>query len=76
MMVYRNDLMSITKVSCVTERGKRSMLIVSISCQEQAGVIDQLMKDPTLPRSTEHNCPQCGHHEYVLSSTVFTCCHS
>lgn len=45
-MVYRNDLMSISK--------------------EQAGVIDQLMKDPTLPRSREHNCPNCGNNESVF----------
>ncbi|UZJ57190.1 hypothetical protein CBS101457_006510 [Exobasidium rhododendri] len=45
-MVFRNDLMSVTK--------------------EQAGVIDQLMKDPTLPRSNENICPQCGHHESIF----------
>ena len=46
VMVYRNDLMSVSK--------------------EQAGVIDQLMKDPTLPRSREHSCPKCGNNESVF----------
>ncbi|PWN49781.1 putative DNA-directed RNA polymerase II 14.5 kDa polypeptide, partial [Violaceomyces palustris] len=45
-MVYRNDLMSISK--------------------EQPGVIDNLMKDPTLARTQELTCPECAHSEAVV----------
>ncbi|SPO31264.1 probable DNA-directed RNA polymerase II 14.5 kDa polypeptide [Ustilago trichophora] len=45
-LVYRNDLMSVTK--------------------EQPGIVDNLMKDPTLRRTHDLNCPNCGHAEAVL----------
>ena len=45
-LVFRNDLMSITK--------------------EQPGVVDNLMKDPTLRRTHDLACPECAHSESVL----------
>ncbi|EPQ27249.1 uncharacterized protein PFL1_05172 [Pseudozyma flocculosa PF-1] len=34
--------------------------------KEQPGVIDNLMKDPTLARTQDLSCPDCGHSEAVV----------
>ena len=34
--------------------------------KEQPGVVDELMTDPTLRRTHDLTCPQCGHTEAVL----------
>ena len=51
-----------------------------LAVQEQPGFVDELMTDPTLRRTQDLTCPNCGHSEYVACKHVsrtrwLTCFH-
>ena len=57
-MVYRNDLKAVTKVRPI-------LLATAYTAQEQPGYVDEIMLDPTLRRTHDLNCPNCGNSECV-----------
>ncbi|EDP43809.1 hypothetical protein MGL_2022 [Malassezia globosa CBS 7966] len=43
-----------------------SRLACALTSQEQPGIIDELMTDPTLRRTQDLSCPSCGNSESVM----------